>query len=124
MLLGGSREGGERKKCFDSMDSANVLIAYRICTYSSLVLCSHFSASGSFGITLVELPFAASFFSSFLFGLSTWTPWTVMSIMFTVLMLYHTPCLYHIVCLSYFVSSRCVTTGIRHVLSDASNLKI
>ena len=106
------------------MDCANVLIAYRICTYSSLVLCSHFSASGSFGITLVELPFAASFFSSFLFGLSTWTPWTVMSIMFTVLMLYHTPCSYHIVCLSYFVSSRCVTTGIRHVLSDAFNLKI
>ena len=82
------------------MDCANVLIAYRICTYSSLVLCSHFSASGSFGITLVELPFAASFFSSFLFGHSTWTPWTVMSIMFTVLMLYHTPCSYHIVCLS------------------------
>ena len=69
MLLGGSREGGERQKCFDSMDCANVLIAYRICTYSSLVLCSHFSASGSFGITLVELLFAASFFLLFYSGL-------------------------------------------------------
>ena len=39
-----------------------MLIAHRICTYSSPVSCSHFSLSGLFGITLVELPFFVSFF--------------------------------------------------------------